>query len=56
MKDRRPSRGGSLYPGKMDECRLDGEPVRAQAGEFCGGWATSAVTGPFKGGPGTLGW
>jgi len=28
----------------------------AQPGDFYGGWITSAVTGPFKGGPQTLGW
>jgi hypothetical protein len=30
--------------------------VRAQAGDFYGGWITSRVVGPFKGEPGTLGW
>jgi uncharacterized protein (DUF427 family) len=28
----------------------------AQPGDFYGGWISSEVTGPFKGGPGTLGW
>ena len=46
----------ALYPGLMDECRLDGEIVRPQTGNFYGGWITSRVTGPFKGEPGTLGW
>ncbi len=46
----------SLYPGRMDECLVDGERVIAQAGDFYGGWITSRVTGPFKGGPGTSGW
>jgi hypothetical protein len=27
-----------------------------QDGGFYGGWITSRVVGPFKGGPGTLGW
>ena len=27
-----------------------------QAGDFYGGWITSRVVGPFKGGPGTWGW
>ena len=40
----------------MDECTVDGERVSAQAGDFYGGWITSDVVGPFKGGPGTLGW
>jgi hypothetical protein len=30
--------------------------VRAQEGDFYGGWITSRVVGPFKGGAGTLGW
>ena len=35
---------------------LDGEQVKAQPGDFYGGWITSTVTrGPFKGGPGTNG-
>ena len=46
----------SLYPGRMDECTVDGERVTAQPGDFYGGWITSRVTGPFKGAPGTLGW
>jgi uncharacterized protein (DUF427 family) len=43
------------YPSQLD-CFVDGEPVRPQAGGFYGGWITSDVTGPFKGGPGTWGW
>lgn len=46
----------ALYPGRVDECRLDGEVVRAQDGGFYGGWITSKVAGPFKGAPGTLAW
>ncbi len=46
----------AVYPGRVDACYLDGEPVRAQPGDFYGGWITSRVTGPFKGDPGTLGW
>jgi hypothetical protein len=40
----------------MDECTVDGEVVRAQAGGFYGGWITSEIEGPFKGEPGTNGW
>ena len=40
----------------MDRCLVDGEVVVPQEGGFYGGWITSAVSGPFKGGPGTLGW
>ena len=42
--------------GAMDRCLVDGEVVVPQEGGFYGGWITSAVSGPFKGGPGTLGW
>lgn len=46
----------AIYPGKVDECTIDGEVVQAQEGDFYGGWITSRVSGPFKGAPGTLGW
>lgn len=46
----------AIYPGRMDECTLDGERVTAQEGDFYGGWITSRVVGPFKGAPGTWGW
>jgi uncharacterized protein (DUF427 family) len=46
----------AIYPGEMDECLVDGERVLPQAGGFYGGWITSSVSGPFKGGPGTNGW
>jgi uncharacterized protein (DUF427 family) len=46
----------ALYPGLVDRCTVDGEVVRPQPGGFYGGWVTSAVVGPFKGDPGTLGW
>ena len=46
----------AFYPGRMDECTIDGERVRAQAGDFYGGWITSDIEGPFKGEPGTSGW
>ncbi len=40
----------------MDACLVDGVPVRAQPGDFYGGWITPDVVGPFKGDPGTWGW
>jgi hypothetical protein len=40
----------------MDACTVDGERVVPQPGGFYGGWITSRVAGPFKGGPGTMGW
>ena len=46
----------AFYPSRMDACWLAGEQVQAQEGDFYGGWRTSAVVGPFKGGPGTWGW
>jgi len=46
----------AFYPGRMDACWLDDERVRAQEGDFYGGWITADVTGPFKGGRGTAGW
>ncbi len=46
----------AFYPGKMDACFVDDERVQAQEGDFYGGWITSEIVGPFKGGPGTLGW
>ena len=45
-----------FYPGRVDTATVDGEQVEAQPGDFYGGWITSAVTGPFKGGPGTMDW
>ena len=46
----------AFYPAKMDACYVDGERVQAQPGDFYGGWITSEIVGPFKGGPGTMGW
>jgi hypothetical protein len=40
----------------MDACFVDDEEVRYQEGNFYGGWITDDVEGPFKGGPGTMGW
>ena len=46
----------AFYADAMDSCSVDGEPARAQEGGFYGGWITSHVVGPFKGGPGTGMW
>jgi uncharacterized protein (DUF427 family) len=50
-----PSRGYQPITGSYafypDRATVDGEEVEAQPGDFYGGWITSAVTGPFKGGP-----
>ncbi len=46
----------AFYPERLDEATVDGERVKPQVGGFYGGWITSRVRGPFKGGPGTRGW
>ena len=46
----------AVYPAAMSRITVDGEVVRAQPGGFYGGWITSRVVGPFKGGPGSRGW
>ena len=45
----------SGYPSWL-VCTVDGERAHPQAGRFYGGWITSDVVGPFKGGPGTWAW
>jgi uncharacterized protein (DUF427 family) len=46
----------AVYAGPFDEITLDGERVVPQPGGFYGGWITSEIVGPVKGGPGTWGW
>ena len=46
----------AFYPSKMDACYVDGELVKAQAGDFYGGWITDNIVGPFKGEAGSWGW
>lgn len=46
----------AFYPSRVDACYVDEERVEAQEGDFYGGWITSDVAGPFKGGQGTSGW
>jgi len=41
----------AFYAGPMDACYVDDERVEPQPGGFYGGWITSDVAGPFKGGP-----
>jgi uncharacterized protein (DUF427 family) len=45
-----------FYASKMDACFVDGEEVRAQAGDYYGGWVTGEIVGPFKGAAGTGFW
>jgi uncharacterized protein (DUF427 family) len=46
----------AVYAGAMDACFVGGEAVTPQHGGFYGGWVTSDLKGPFKGGPGSMGW
>ena len=46
----------AFYPSRVDEAWVGDERATAQEGDFYGGWITSRVVGPFKGGPGTGGW
>jgi uncharacterized protein (DUF427 family) len=46
----------AFYASRVDECCVGDERVLRQEGDFYGGWITSRVTGPFKGGAGTRGW
>ena len=46
----------AFYAQAMDACYVGDEQVQAQPGGFYGGWITKDIVGPFKGGPGTMGW
>ena len=46
----------AFYSSKVHECYVAGERVKAQRGDFYGGWITANIVGPFKGGAGTWGW
>lgn len=46
----------AFYASKVEECYVGEERVQSQEGDFYGGWITSNIVGPFKGGPGTWGW
>lgn len=46
----------AFYAHKMGVCYVGDQKVDPQQGGFYGGWVTDRVVGPFKGGPGTLGW
>ncbi len=45
----------AFYAQKLT-CTIDGEQVIANEGSFYGGWITSKVVGPFKGGVGSQFW
>jgi uncharacterized protein (DUF427 family) len=46
----------AFYPSRMQACYVNGELVQSQPGDFYGGWITSDIVGPFKGGAGSWGW
>ncbi|MEM1263559.1 MAG: DUF427 domain-containing protein [Pseudomonadota bacterium] len=46
----------AVYASRMDQCWVGDERVQAQSGDFYGGWITTNIVGPFKGGDGTWGW
>lgn len=45
----------AFYASEMD-CFVGAEKAEPQPGGFYGGWVTSKIKGPFKGGPGSWGW
>ncbi|WCS25061.1 DUF427 domain-containing protein [Methylobacterium sp. NMS14P] len=46
----------AFYAGPMDACFVGADSVTPQPGTFYGGWITPGIVGPFKGGPGSMGW
>ncbi len=46
----------AFFAGRVDEAWVGDERATPQAGGFYGGWVTSRIVGPIKGGPGSLGW
>jgi uncharacterized protein (DUF427 family) len=46
----------AFYASRVDACWVGEERVLPQQGDFYGGWITSRIVGPFKGGAGTRGW
>jgi uncharacterized protein (DUF427 family) len=46
----------AVYAGAMEACFVGDEAVTPQPGGFYGGWITGDLVGPFKGGPGSMGW
>jgi uncharacterized protein (DUF427 family) len=46
----------AFYASRVGACWVGDEIVQLQQGDFYGGWITSRIVGPFKGGAGTRGW
>lgn len=41
---------------QVEKAMVNDEVVKAQPGDFYGGWITDKIVGPFKGGQGSWGW
>ena len=46
----------AFYASRVDEAWVGDERATPQPGGFYGGWVTSRIVGPIKGGPGSFGW
>jgi len=46
----------AFYAWQVDEAWVGDELATPQPGRFYGGWVTSRIVGPIKGGPGSFGW
>jgi uncharacterized protein (DUF427 family) len=46
----------AFYAGPMEACFVGADRATPQPGGFYGGWVTPGIVGPFKGGPGSMGW
>ena len=46
----------AFHAALVDGCWVGEERAKPQEGGFYGGWITSRIVGPFKGGPGTMDW
>jgi uncharacterized protein (DUF427 family) len=46
----------AFYASRVDEAWVGDELATPQPGGFYGGWMTSRIVGPVKGGPGSWGW
>jgi len=52
----RPIAGYVAFYAQKAQCSVAGEAVVPNDGSFYGGWVTSKVVGPFKGGTGSQWW
>ena len=46
----------AVYARAMEAWFVGDEQVTPRPGGFYGGWSTRSLEGPFKGGPGSMGW